>query len=68
MADRFHLDQRAARVQVDPVMRSLARRYGNGDGGIVKLEPDLIGEHHVAATGDVELIDTCLEWIEAEPV
>jgi hypothetical protein len=34
----------------------------------VKLEPDLIGEHHVAATGDVELIDSCLEWIEAEPV
>ena len=34
----------------------------------MKLEPDLIGEHHVAATGDVGLIDSCLEWIEAEPV
>jgi hypothetical protein len=38
----FPLDQRAARVQVDPVMRSLARLYGNADGGIGKLEPALI--------------------------
>ena len=31
------------------------------------LEPDLIGEHHVATVADAELIDGCLSWIEAEP-
>ncbi len=32
-----------------------------------ELAPDLIGEHHVATIGDVELIEDCLRWIEDEP-
>ncbi len=65
MADRFY-DDRKARVKVDPVLRSLAIVYGRSSGGIAPLEPDLIGEHHVASTADVELIDGCLAWIDGE--
>ena len=67
MADDFYQGQRTARVDVDPVVRKLCRVYGQPDGGVGPLEPDLIGEHHVATVGDVELIDGCLRWIEAEP-
>jgi hypothetical protein len=31
------------------------------------LEPDLIGEHHVATVGDNDLIEGCLCWIADEP-
>jgi tetratricopeptide (TPR) repeat protein len=31
------------------------------------LEPDLIGEHHVATIADSDLVDACLTWIAAEP-
>ena len=65
MADRFYQGQRTARVQVDPVVRHLARIYAKNDGGIAHLEPDLIGEHHVAIVGDIELVEGCLQWIEA---
>lgn len=65
MADGFY-DDRKARVKVDPVLRNLSIVYGRA-GGIAPLEPDLIGEHHVASTADVELIDGCLAWIDGEP-
>jgi tetratricopeptide (TPR) repeat protein len=67
MADDFYQGQRTARAAVDPVVRHLCRVYGKPDGGVGPLEPDLIGEHHVATVGDIELIDGCLRWIEAEP-
>ncbi|MFO1206471.1 MAG: tetratricopeptide repeat protein [Burkholderiales bacterium] len=67
MADDFYQGHRTARVAVDPVVRNLCRVYGTPDGGVGPLEPDLIGEHHVATVGDAELIDGCLRWIEAEP-
>jgi hypothetical protein len=66
MADDFHKGVRTARVHVDPVRRDLARVY-DADGVIAHLEPDLIGEHHVAGVADIELIDGCLRWIEGEP-
>ena len=34
---------------------------------LAPLEPDLIGEHHVATVADAELIDGCLRWIDTEP-
>jgi hypothetical protein len=67
MADDFYHGQRTARVAVDPVVRNLSRVYGRPDGGLAHLEPDLIGEHHVATVGDVELLDGCLHWIATEP-
>ena len=67
MADGFYGDERRARVAVDSVVRNLSRVYGTADGGIAHLEPDLIGEHHVATVADTELLDGCLSWIEADP-
>ena len=66
MADDFYKGQRTARVAVDPVVRNLYRVYGKPDGGLGHLEPDLIGEHHVATVGDIELIDGCVRWVETE--
>jgi tetratricopeptide (TPR) repeat protein len=34
---------------------------------LAPLEPDLIGEHHVATFADSQLIEACLHWIETEP-
>jgi tetratricopeptide (TPR) repeat protein len=68
MADQFYRGQRTARVQVDPVMRNLARVYGTLDGGLAQLDPDLIGEHHVATISDVELVEGCLHWLKDESV
>lgn len=67
MADGFYKGKRAARVDVDPVYRNLSVVYAAGDGGLVPLEPDLVGEHQVATIGDEELIDGSLNWIESEP-
>jgi tetratricopeptide (TPR) repeat protein len=66
MADAFYGGQRTARVAVDPVVGDLSLVYGSPEGGVGHLEPDLIGEHHVATVGDIELIDGCVRWIGAE--
>ena len=66
MADGFYQGQRTARVAIDPVLRDLAHLYGRPDGSIGQLEPDLIGEHHVATVADTELVDACLAWIATE--
>jgi hypothetical protein len=67
MADQFYQGQRTARVQVDSIIRSLERPYGKPDRGLAYLEPDLIGEHHVAMVSDIDLIEGCLSWIADEP-
>jgi hypothetical protein len=36
--------------------------YGDAAGGIEPLEPDLLGEHHVAQRAEWGLVETCLEW------
>jgi hypothetical protein len=66
MADAFYQGRRTARADVDRVRRDLARVYGNAEGGVIALEPDLIGEHHVASVSDDELLEGCLRWIERE--
>jgi len=68
LADRAYAGMRTARMQVDPLVRDLSRLYGRPDGGVARLEPDLVGEHHVALTADSELVDGCLAWIATEPV
>ena len=67
MADGHYAGTRTAPVHVDPVYRRLSAAYGAKDGALLALEPDLIGEHHVAATADTGLTGGCLAWIEAEP-
>jgi len=62
------------------VVRELAKLYGENiqlydnperpsSGGrerLGALEPDLIGEHHVAAIADPDLIESCQRWIGTE--
>ncbi len=66
MADAFFGEAGRARVAVvDPVVRALGSSTALGD-GIGPIEPDLIGEHHVAAdgVGDADLVAACIAWIE----
>jgi tetratricopeptide (TPR) repeat protein len=64
------------------IIRELAKLYGEnirrnenwegpssgGSERLSALEPDLIGEHHVAAVADRNLIESCRRWIETEPL
>ena len=38
------------------------------DDGIGPIEPDLLGEHHVATVADTDLLDGCLSWFELDTV
>jgi tetratricopeptide (TPR) repeat protein len=53
---------RAAAVDVAEPLSDLERIYGDGAGQFLALEPDLVGEHLMAADGDTRLIDACLDW------
>jgi tetratricopeptide (TPR) repeat protein len=64
LADGYYAGRRIARADVAPVLGSLQRIYGRGNGSIAPLEPDLIGEHHVATVADSDLIEACLGWID----
>ena len=65
MADA-HKGRRTARVDVAPALRNLIQVYGRAGGGAGPIEPNLLGEHHVADIADDELIEGCLAWIEAQ--
>lgn len=67
MADGFYGETRKAPVAVDPLLRGLEQLYGRAD-GIGPIEPDLLGEHHVATVADTDLLDGCLSWIETKPL
>jgi tetratricopeptide (TPR) repeat protein len=67
MADLFYKGRRTARVDAAPALRNLARVYARGNGGVAPIEPGLLGEHHVAAIADAELIGGCLAWLETQP-
>lgn len=64
--DGFYGETRTAPVAVDPLLRNLSRLYARAD-GIGPIEPDLIGERHVATVADAHLLDGCLSWVETEP-
>jgi tetratricopeptide (TPR) repeat protein len=68
MGDSFYGDTPRARFAIDPVLRALRRLYGRA-GGIGSIEPDLLGEHHVAdeRVGDTDLLAGCLAWIADQP-
>lgn len=63
IADKFYGSRRVELADVDGVARSLARVLGRGEDHVAQLEPDLLGEHHVATESDVELIAGTLTWI-----
>lgn len=59
-----HFGQRAP---IDMPLTELNRLYGRGQAWVAALEPDLIGEHELLASGDEELLDACRAWIDGLP-
>ena len=50
----------------DDIHNELHMLYGKLGGGLLPLEPDLIGEHHVAEIADDKLVDACLAWAQED--
>ncbi len=50
----------------DDIHNELHILYGKPGGGLLPLEPDLIGEHHVAQIADDKLVDACLAWAQED--
>ena len=46
----------------DNLHADLHMLYGAENGALLPLEPDLVGEHHVAAAADDKLVDASLDW------
>ncbi len=67
LADEFDEDRRTGDADVGPALYNLACLFGRDDGSVAPIEPDLLGEHHLAATADAELIEGCLAWIGTQP-
>ncbi|MEM7677341.1 MAG: helix-turn-helix domain-containing protein, partial [Myxococcota bacterium] len=59
-----HYSARKAPEDVRSPISDLQYLYSDANGGIAALEPDLVGEHQVALTADVHLLDGCLSWIQ----
>lgn len=75
LSDNAHFGSRS-RHETAKVVGELSKLYGEelsiGASAAARerlspLEPDLIGEHHVATIADADLIDSCLSWIQSEP-
>ncbi|NRF67267.1 toll/interleukin-1 receptor domain-containing protein [Aquincola sp. S2] len=66
MQDKYYAGHRTAPVDTARVLSHLTRLYDNGEGGLVPLQPDLIGEHLVAKLGDSPLLEGCIAWLESD--
>lgn len=55
------------RAPIDMPLTELNRLYGRGQAWVAALEPDLIGEHELLASGDEDLLDACRAWIDGLP-
>ena len=53
---------RARDIDVPGIRHDLALICPGNDDGLAGLEPDLIGEHHVADVAGDALVDACLAW------
>lgn len=62
MADRYYDGSRTSPSSVREVTDNIMRIYGRG-WAIAHLEPDLVGEHHVALNADTALLDGNVAWI-----
>ena len=67
MADGYYRCWQSARTDVAAALRNLTRVYGRERGGVRPIEPELLGEHHVAGIADAELVGGCLSWIGTQP-
>src|SRR5262249_48066851 len=67
MHDAFYKGRRNAPADVADVLGDLQKAYSDAEGAIAQLEPDLVGEHHVATVSDVHIAEACLTWIDTMP-
>ena len=67
MAGAHYSGRPSTRADIAPALRNLTRVYSQERGGVAPIEPELLGEHHVAAIAGAELIEACLAWIETQP-
>ena len=67
MAGAHYSGHSSTRADIDPALRNLTRVYGQERGGVAPIEPELLGERHVAGIAGAELIEGCLAWIETQP-
>ena len=51
-----------ATINIPKALEHLQKLFPRGGEGIAPLEPDLLGEHHVALVADDVLINACLDW------
>jgi tetratricopeptide (TPR) repeat protein len=61
-ADPFY--RAATDINVPNARRDLELLFPGASDGLAALEPDLIGEHHVAEVADAALVDVCLAWAD----
>jgi tetratricopeptide (TPR) repeat protein len=62
LIERDPLFHNARDIDVPRVCRALSLIFPGENDGLVGLEPDLIGEHHVADVATDARIDACLDW------
>ena len=67
MAGAHYRGHGSTGADIAPALRNLTRVHGQERGGVAPIEPDLLGEHHVASIAGAELIEGCLAWIETQP-
>ncbi|MCW5666134.1 MAG: tetratricopeptide repeat protein [Piscinibacter sp.] len=63
--DAYFGSRRREPVDRAPVLSRLSRLYGDSGGGLLPLEPDLLGERLVARVADERLLDACVGWVDA---
>jgi hypothetical protein len=63
---RDPLYREARDIDIGQVRHALSLVFPGENEGLVGLEPDLIGEHHVAGVVTDALVDACLDWAGEE--
>src|SRR5215472_1191896 len=62
LIERDPLFRGARDIDVPRVRHALSLIFPGENDGLVGLEPDLVGEHHVADVATDALVDACLDW------
>jgi tetratricopeptide (TPR) repeat protein len=62
LIERDPLYRRIATIDVPSVRHKLGLVFPGENDGLASLEPDLIGEHHVADVATDALVDACIAW------
>jgi tetratricopeptide (TPR) repeat protein len=66
LIERDPLYEKVAAIDVPSARHKLSLVFPGENDGLASLEPDLIGEHHVAAVVTDVLVDACLAWADED--